>query len=63
VCAGYGGGGSQQQYRTRSSRGFEPIDEELSVGGGGDPFIARAQSNWRGATPPSDRGSQVSHQR
>lgn len=47
-----------EQYRTRSSRGFEPIHEEVSAS---DPFVARVQSNidWRGNTPPSDRGSQT----
>lgn len=45
-----------EQYRTRSSRGFEPIQEEMPAS---DPFVARAQSRWHGGTPPSDRGSQT----
>jgi len=54
VLAGYG----SEQYRTRSSRGFEPIQEEMPPVS--DPFVARAQSRWHAGTPPSDRGSQVS---
>jgi len=52
VCAVNG----SERYRTRSSRGFGPILEEPSLS---DPFVARAQSRWPGATPPSERGSQV----
>lgn len=46
-----------EQYRTRSSRGFEPIQEEMPPAS--DPFVARAQSRWHAGTPPSDRGSQT----
>lgn len=45
-----------ERYRTRSSRGFGPILEEATSS---DPFVARAQSRWPGATPPSERGSQT----